>query len=34
MVKYLLENEGLTVDELFTRDLDEKQIAERPLASM
>jgi hypothetical protein len=29
MVKYLLEVEGLTVDELFTRNLDEKDIASK-----
>jgi hypothetical protein len=32
MVKYLLEKENLSVDELFTRDLDENQVAARTFA--
>ena len=34
MVKYLLEKEILTVDELFTKDLDEKVVAARALADV
>jgi len=34
MVKYLLEQEGLSVDELFTRDLDETEIAARTFSAL
>jgi len=34
MVKYLLEKENLSVDDLFTRDLDEKEVAARTFASL
>ena len=34
MVKYLLENENLTVDELFTHDLDEKDVAAKTFAAL
>lgn len=34
MVKYLLETEKLTPDDLFTRALDEKQIAEKTFAAL
>jgi len=34
MVKYLLETERLTVDQLFTQELDEKEVAARTLASL
>lgn len=34
MVKYLLENEGLSVDALFTQDLDEKAIAAKAFAAL
>ena len=33
MVKFLLEKEGMSVDDLFTKDLDEKDVAARTLAS-
>lgn len=33
MVKYLLEKEGMSVDQLFTTDLDENEIAAKALAS-
>lgn len=34
MVKYLLENEHLTVDQLFTQDIDEKEVAAKTFASL
>ncbi len=34
MVKYLLETEHLTVDQLFTQDFDEKEVAAKTLASL
>lgn len=34
MVKHLLENENLTVDDLFTRPLDETQTAEKTFAAL
>ena len=34
MVKYLLENDNMTVDELFTQNLNETQVAARTLANL
>jgi hypothetical protein len=34
MIKYLLEVEGMTVDEMFTRTLDEKEVAARTFNSL
>jgi len=34
LVKYLLENEGLSVDEVFDRDLDEAALEEKVLATL
>ena len=34
MVKHLLENEKLSVEEMFDRDLDEKAVAEKTLAAL
>lgn len=34
MVKHLLENEKLSVEEIFDRDLDEKAVAQRTLAAL
>ena len=34
MVRHLLENEGMSTDDLFTRSLDEKEIAERTFAAL
>ena len=34
MVKHLLDDEKITVDELFTRDFDEKQVAEQTFAAL
>ena len=34
MVKYLLENEGMTVDDLFNRALDQKEVEARTLANL
>ena len=34
MIKYLLEKEHMTVDDLFTRDLDEKEVAAKTFANL
>ena len=34
MVKHLLENEGMSVEDLFTQSLDETAIAERTFAGL